>query len=385
MSTLPTAGKDEQLCSLCPKLCRFACPVASGSADESATPTAMMESLLSARAGTLPWSEAAELLQRCTGCEACRVPCEYDQDLPAMLYAARAEGWDAVGPATSVQDLHEVHLRSGNPFGIDTAAVLKEQSGEEDVQRKGRVLYWPGCRGLAEHGDRLRAEMLLLRRLGAEHISLPGREDVPGCCGGALRAMGDRAGLQASAAGLQQYFNRQRTWVSPSATCLHTLRDAYPEVGIRINAEVLHLAQYLLFFREKLRELGEAARTARNDSDSVLPPVFLHSSCTLHRRLGRATPTEQVVAAVLGKEATPLPPGPDRTPCCGAGDFHDLRRPEAAGQVAVWSAQQSKLPGGAWLVTGDSSCSRALSAGYAGHVQVFDLMGFLLASLQPIL
>ena len=384
MSRPSSETHDERLCSLCPKLCRFACPVASATADESATPTAMMEGLLRARAGSLPWAEAADLLQRCTGCEACRVPCEYDQDLPEFLYAGRAEAWEHCGPQEQQGPLHATHLRSGNPFGIDLQESLKQHAAAEDFQRKGRVLYWPGCRGMAEQGERIGAEMELLRTLGANHVSLPSREDVPGCCGGALRALGDRPGLQASAAGLQQYFNRQRTWVSPSATCLHTLREGYPSVGIEIHAEVLHLGEYLLFFREALERLGAAARAARTDGDSP-PTVFLHSSCTLHRRLGRGGPVAEVVAAVTGGEVEHLPPGPDRTSCCGAGDFHDLRRPAAAEEMANWSARDVELPQRAWIVTGDSTCEGSLRRGYAGRAEVFDLMGFLLAWLEPAL
>lgn len=345
----------------------------------------MMEGLIRARDGSLPWAEAADLLQRCTGCEACRAPCEYDQEVPDLLYAGRAEAWEHGGITAQQSTLHQTHLRSGNPFGIDLQGSLKEHAAPEDFQRKGRVLYWPGCRGMAEQGERIGAEMNLLRQLGASHVSLPTREDVPGCCGGALRALGDRHGLQASAAGLQQYFNRQRTWVSPSATCLHTLREGYPSVGIEIHAEVLHLGEYLLFFRERLKQLGTAARSARSDEPSALPAVFLHSSCTLHRRLGRGSPVAEVVAAVTGREVVHLPPGPDRTNCCGAGDFHDLRRPAAAEEMASWSARDVELPRHAWIITGDSTCEGALRKGYAGRAEVFDLMGFLLSWLEPVL
>ena len=43
----------------------------------------------------------------------------------------------------------------------------------------------------------------LLHRLGAEHISLPARDDVPTCCGAPLRVIGDRTGLQVVASGSQ--------------------------------------------------------------------------------------------------------------------------------------------------------------------------------------
>ena len=373
------SASDPSLCSLCPKLCKFSCPVTAATADEGATPTAMFESLRRVEDVQLAPEEAAHLLQNCTGCEACRAPCEFDQNVPSMLYDARAALWQESGGAESagLGEPHSRHLKTGNAFGIDVDLALSASTKDEDFQRKGRVLYWPGCRALSEQSERLGTEMDLLRSLGADHVSLPSRDDIPGCCGGALRAMGDRPGFQTSAAGLHQYFNRQRTWVSPSATCLHTLRDGYSEIGLDVNAEVLHVGQYLLFFEAQLQALGEEARRTWSAAGQDLPPVYIHSSCTLHRRLGRAEPIPQIAQLVLGKEAPPLPPGPDRTSCCGAGDFFDLRRPEASREVQRWSAQDVSVPKGSWILTGDSGCQSSLSKGHPG-TRVFDLMGFLL-------
>ncbi|MEE2828658.1 MAG: (Fe-S)-binding protein, partial [Myxococcota bacterium] len=245
--------------------------------------------------------------------------------------------------------------------------------------------YWPGCRSLSRFPERIGAEMQLLRTLGAEHISLPGRDDVPTCCGGVLRTMGDKGGLQASAAGLQQYFNRQRTWVTPCSSCLQTVRQGYPSVGIEINAEVLHLGQYLLFFLDRLAELGRETMEAREAADSPTPTILVHSSCGLHRRLGREEPIARIIAAVTGQVPDALPPGPDKSPCCGAGDFHDLRRPTAAAQVADWSFRTARPARGTWVVTTDITCVGALQLGLPDEVRTFDLVGFLLEWLGPVL
>lgn len=373
---------DPQLCALCPKLCRFACPVADATADEGATPTSMIQTWTMAKRGEVGWDVAAEAVSRCTGCEACRAPCEYEQDVPSMLYEARAEAWEHDAIPAGTRAVHARQLETGTPFGIDARAVLKEHASDGDFDKKGRVLYWPGCRQLAEAPEEVASTMSLLRALGADHVSLPARDDVPGCCGGALRSMGDRRGLEVAAAGLQQYFNRQRTLVTPDSSCLSTVKTGYSEVDAQIHAEVLHLAEYLLFFRDALADLGAKACAAREASDDPFPTVAVHDACGLHRRLGRGGAVHEVVEAVMGQTPRRFGITADRTACCGAGDFHDLRRPDAAEAVAQ-ACVPHDLPRGAWIVTGDTTCRGALARSSGGRV--FDLVGFLSEWLAPVL
>ena len=374
---------DPTLCTLCPKMCRFACPVADATADEGATPTAMMQAWRMAQSGALPWAVAADTLGRCTGCEACRAPCEFEQDLPRMLYAARAEAWERGAVPEGAGALHRAQLDSGTPFGIDARAVLKEHGRPDDFDRKGRVLYWPGCRQLAEAPAEVAATVDLLRALGANHVSLPARDDVPGCCGAALRVIGDQRGFEAAAAGLQQYFNRQRTVVMPDSACIGALRDGYPEIGLAVNAELLHLGEYLLFFREQLMDLGAAACAAWESAGEAWPGFVVHDACGLHRRQGRGEAVRAVVECVTGEAPGTFGPSADRTACCGAGDFHDLRRPSAAAAVASASVPDD-LPPGAWIITGDVTCRGALDQAAEQH-RVFDLVGFLAEWLRPAL
>jgi len=376
-------GGDPKLCSLCPKMCRFACPVTQGTADEGATPTEMMRALLDARAGRRPWSHAAELMDRCTGCEACRPPCEHEQDIPGMLYEARAEAFAADALTDGTRALHQAHLDHGSPVGIDTHATLREHAATEDMQRKGRVLYWPGCRAIHDHPERLPREMKLLRALGAEHVSLPTRTDIPGCCGAALRVLGDATGFRVHAAGLEQYFNRQRTWVGGSADCVGAVRQGYPQAGVAITAEVLHLAEYLMFFAGALGDLGKARCEQAEAAGEALPTVIVHDSCGLHRRLGRGAAIYDVLEAATGTRPGSYGRSPDETACCGAGDFFDLRNPTSAAAVGIHSTQRP-MPRGAWLVTGEPSCLGALRAARP-DVQVEDVMGFLLSWLEPVL
>ena len=374
---------DPTVCSLCPRMCRYACPVANGAADETATPTAMMQAWTQARAGRLPWKAAADAVSRCTGCMACQAPCEFDQDLPSMLYAARAEAWTNGAVPPGAQLLHKRYLDTGNPYGEDLHAALRDHAGTGDFDRKGRVLFWPGCRLLHEAPATVGALMDIFRALGADHISLPARKETP-CCGGPLRAIGDEAGFQVAIAGLQQYFNRQRTWITPSGECLNTVREGYPSTGNEITAEVLHLSEYLLFFQEQVADLGKAAMDRLERRDEPVPTILVFDSCGVRRRAGRGDAIYDVLEAATGRRPRSFGISADRTVCCGAGDFHDLRRPEAAGDVAAHAVDGRPVPPNTWVVATDSGCIASLRGALGDRARVDDLVGFVTSWLGPV-
>ncbi len=372
---------DPRPCSLCPKLCRFACPVTAATADEGATPTAMMQAWEDARAGRLDWEVAAEAIQRCSGCEACRPPCEYERDVPSLLARARAEAWEHGAVPAAVKQVHEAQLRSGTPFGTDAQETLRAHAPASAFDAKARVLFWPGCRCLGSRPEQPAQVLALLAALGSSHVSLPARRDVPGCCGAFLHAAGDAAGLQVSAVGLEQYFNRQRTLVMADASCLNTVRGAWIDAGVAVTAEVLHVTEYLAFFAERIAELGTAACQRCEAEDRPFPKIVVHDACGLHRRAGRGGAARQLLRAATGQEPGTLGPSPDRAGCCGAGDFLDLRVPADAAATAARLGREPLAPD-AWLVTGDAGWLDSLRAAFPDH-RVDDTLGFLLAWLGP--
>ena len=373
---------DPTLCSLCPRMCRYACPVSNGAADETATPTAMIQAWKEAQAGRLSWKAAADAVSRCTGCMACQAPCEFDQDVPSMLYQARAQAWTNGGVPDGAQLLHKHYLDSGNPYGEDLHRAMREHASDGDFDRKGRVLFWPGCRLLHDAPADVATLMHVFRALGADHISLPAREETP-CCGGPLRAIGDEAGFQVAIAGLQQYFNRQRTWITPSAECLNTVREGYGSTGNDITAEVLHLSEYLLFFRDQVADLGKAAMDRLERLDAGVPPILVFDSCGVRRRAGRGDAVYDLLEAATGARPPSFGISADRTVCCGAGDFHDLRRPEAAARVAEFAIDGRPVPAGSWIVATDTACTSSLQRAIDAGAHVMDLTTFLVRWLGP--
>lgn len=78
------------LCVFCPKLCRYACPVAEAEVRETVTPWALMTRVDDLRRGAAPLdAEAAELWAHCTGCGRCTAVCKHDNDVFAVLKFVR--------------------------------------------------------------------------------------------------------------------------------------------------------------------------------------------------------------------------------------------------------------------------------------------------------
>lgn len=90
-------------CSVCPRLCRWACPVAEGTAREAAVPANLAAVVRGWRDGRAHDALAVEAATLCTDCGACTDACHLHLDLPGALAEARAalgvsSRPEAVGP-----------------------------------------------------------------------------------------------------------------------------------------------------------------------------------------------------------------------------------------------------------------------------------------------
>lgn len=78
-------------CMLCPRLCRTACPVATGSAREAAVPTQIADVLRAWRQGAVSDELAREAATLCVDCGACQERCHLHRPLPRLIAEARRE------------------------------------------------------------------------------------------------------------------------------------------------------------------------------------------------------------------------------------------------------------------------------------------------------
>jgi len=80
-----------EICSFCPKLCRFACPVAEVEHRETVTPWGLMTYADDLRRqAKAPGDEAAEVWSHCTGCDRCQAVCKHHNPVADTIQRLRA-------------------------------------------------------------------------------------------------------------------------------------------------------------------------------------------------------------------------------------------------------------------------------------------------------
>ncbi len=89
--SLKERAHELETCAFCPKLCRFACPVAEAEFRETVTPWGLMTRLDDLRRGGRQFdADLGELLSHCTTCGRCAEICKHSNDVAGTILAARA-------------------------------------------------------------------------------------------------------------------------------------------------------------------------------------------------------------------------------------------------------------------------------------------------------
>ena len=114
-------------CTFCPKLCRHACPVATVSGRESATPTAMMSAYWAQKKGILTKEQASAGIDFCTSCGACTLACKDDQPVATLLFEAAKN----LRPVANPPDLPKIYGTGEfiimSPDGRDWSKTLQRK------------------------------------------------------------------------------------------------------------------------------------------------------------------------------------------------------------------------------------------------------------------
>ena len=76
-------------CALCPRLCRNACPVATGTGREAATPAVIAGAVLEYQRGRMSEQDVITHIALCTDCGGCQDHCHLHQPLPEALRELR--------------------------------------------------------------------------------------------------------------------------------------------------------------------------------------------------------------------------------------------------------------------------------------------------------
>ncbi len=285
------------LCSLCPNMCRFACPMEEVTGTESSSPRGKSLTSLLLLEGVLPWTEGnARPPYQCLDCQACRRFCPFDFDLSSLYHPARQEAVRKGVLPPEVRSRLSSLREFGNPFG---------ERAEREVG-KGEVAYLPGCTVEFREREILSSTLSSLERAGIRATVLRGY-----CCGLPAFRMGDEEEAGKRLAELEGALSSSgaRTLLLSCPGCFEFLSDRLG--GVR----VMHVSTFLL-------ELVEGGRLR---PPSLSGRVAYHDPCSLRKR-GLFDPPRRLLG-LLGLEVVEPPKTREEAVCCGGGNpLEEARR-----------------------------------------------------------
>jgi len=333
--------KATTLCSFCPKLCRYACPVADADQNEAVTPWGKMTAMKKVEDKELPMTpETMALAYKCTNCRASENACELSNPVAPSLNAYRMRAFKADMAPDNVTKFCKTFRRHNNPYDRDLLKILQKKFSHERFASEGTV-YFPGCTEIVEDPESVeKATQLLGIPLYGEPIQ---------CCGYPLFAAGDWQDFTDLAEVNSHALENYDRIVTGSPTCLYTLETLYKSAGHRIKAKVEHVSEYL------------------NSGNPPIPPlkkrgskggfsVAYHDPCTLGRYRKVYDEPRRLIERVSGKPPIEFLQNRENGYCCGGGGLLPVSFPETADAITKNRIDQFRETGAELLVTSCPTC-----------------------------
>jgi len=261
-----------------------------------------------------------EGLYCCTSCGKCVEVCPKEINtfggaIEKLREIACQEGIGPLPPHRSVRELIEKTGRSVEPMTEGPMrdgfikAVSKAPKHPEDEFKKGKVAIFTGCLmdyRLPEIG------MALLEVLNDHEIDVVVPNDQV-CCGSPMIRTGQTDVVEELVKNNAKVFEGYDTIITVCAGCGATLKNDYPEYGVKLN--VMDISEYL------------ADKLNTEDMKPVNMKVTYHDPCHLVRGQGIKEEPREILNKIKGLEFVEMEI-PDQ--CCGAGGGVRSGKPEIA-------------------------------------------------------
>ncbi len=344
------------LCSYCPTLCLYACPVSNAEGRTTVSPCSKMTLARWVLEGHVPLdADAARVFFECLGCLACRVPCRHEVEVGRVLLAARAAA-TAAGVNPFPRD------RFAAPADDDAETRLRAAVPARYFVPEAQVLLFAGC-DVLRSAPQLAAETLeVASALGVDFLGVGPASAL--CCGYPLYAAGYLDDFRRVADDVRRALQPYRRVVALDPCCAYTLRALYAEVGVPLGTPVEHVTEFL------------APRVAGAPLKALPGAASYHDPCYLGRYLSVYAAPRQILARVLSAPLVELPRSGVEAPCCGGGAVFDRTNPAVATRVAGALVADARAAGASQLVTACSRCLQQFRA-VAGEIPVAHIVTLL--------
>ncbi len=304
-----------------------------------------------------------DVLWACTSCRACEEQCpvlisyvDKIVDMRRNLVMVKGEFPPELGKVFNAIE------SNGNPWNLSRMdrSAWSDGLGIATMSDKpaAPVLFWVGC--AASYDERAkkiaRATAKLLKQAGVDFAILAQEES---CTGDPARRAGNEflfaTMAEANATTLNGYKDQggAKTVVTTCPHCFNTLKNEYPDFGVKL--EVVHHTDFLLGL------LAEGKLVPRNP---VAGRVVYHDSCYLGRYNGIYDPPREILRRIEGVELVePEYWTKQRGLCCGAGGAQMFMEEQNKDRVNVKRTLQLLDTGAQTIASACPFCMTMLTDG----------------------
>ena len=307
-----------------------------------------------------------DIVYSCTTCGSCMIRCKKSAcNIPLVEIIETGRQLlveKMVGPLPEQIKVLESLDREGNPYGEpaeqrtkwiesldpEIAAPVKLVKGES----KAETLLFVGCTSSYEHDLVNVPESIvkIFNQLGADYGVLQDEK----CCGEPALRLGE-AGLfgdmaEINTASFENSGAKQIVTISPH--CLHTFRNAYPNLPDNITVQ-----HYTEFFAAKLRAGNLSPKK------SLSKKVTYHDPCYLGKRSDIYEAPRQILESIAGDSFVEMHRNRGQSLCCGGGGGRMFVEMEAVERLSEKRVQHALDVGAEIIATACPWCYTQIADG----------------------
>ena len=336
---------DAKMCTGCYKMCRFVCPTAIATKNESITPYGRSSAYHLTSINKASYSpKAVEAIYQCATCGLCKTWCKPEVDVANIVEKARKDiVRKGLAPA-NVSRLVEITQKNLNPYGEpNSKRFSKINLGTTRKNGTSEILYFVGCTTAYRHPEIADAIIKVLTLMGEDFSVMA---DVEQCCGSPLIRLGLEDSSKQLLASNSKAINdlESKIVVTGCPGCYRTLKEDYPRLGYKLDAEVMHFTEYL-------DSAGKGIPRAE------LPKrVTYHDPCHLARHSNIIDQPRNILQQVKGIRYIEMDWNKKNSNCCGSGGGLRLSYPKTAEAIGIRRLQEAYSTGAELIATACPFC-----------------------------
>jgi len=336
--------KELEYCTTCPKLCRFACPVANSEYRESVTPWGKVSMLYYLSKDFVPHtSENYDLMYHCTNCLACREFCEHQISVPDLLINGRNMAYEKSRHNKGLERTLKNIKRHGSVFNEKLSEKIKSEFDTVYFSQSLKVQLFAGCVYTKNQFESIKKAIFILDRLGIDYVGIYSKDEF--CCGLPLYSSGFSDEFSEYIEKVRRNFSGIKKIIALCPACAYTLKSLYKQFDSPLRAEVLTFSEFILPY----------IRSGFKNQKKICEHYAYHDPCYMSRYLNQTEEPRDVLKST-GAILTEFLWNKKNSICCGGGGMHKATNPETTRDIAIKRIDEYNATGAKALVTSCPTC-----------------------------